>query len=486
MQAVHVSPYGGAWYPDCRTDLERLLDDLFDSSRQRTGAFLLPNALGFVVPHAGLEYSGTVASAAYRHVARQQPRRAVILGFAHKGGPAGISMPDIGGYQTPLGDTAVDRETLEQLAVHGPFQFVAEDHICDHSVEIQLPLLQRAAPDARIVPLFAGYLNNSARNAAAEALADLCGPDTIFLVSSDLTHFGRAFGYEPFPVDSAISARLNMLDHHLMESMASLDPQFFLEAVAQNHPTVCGRSPIALWLRTLALVKRGEIFQETLDYQTSGDITGDYEHTVSYGALGYFPAESFWLDATGQNLLLESARETLRLLRATGVHRAIPPREMTPALSRKTGVFIGLHQGQRQLGCIGNRSSCESLAENVPETTLRAALDDPRFPTILGVEGRIDIEISILSPMKPIRDARAFQVGQHGATLECSGRQALLLPQVAEGRGWTADRFLKALSVKAGLGSKGYQSNGAHLNVFRAQVFSTGVADNRAEVPHAV
>jgi AMMECR1 domain-containing protein len=57
---------------------------------------------------------------------------------------------------------------------------------------------------------------------------------------------------------------------------------------------------------------------------------------------------------------------------------------------------------------VGNRLSCESLAENVPETTLRAALDDPRFPTVLGVDGEIDIEISILSPMKPIRDAARF------------------------------------------------------------------------------
>src|ERR1039458_4188510 len=66
MHAVHVSPYVGTWYPDCRTDLERLLDDLFETSAQRTGAFLFANPLGFVVPHAGLQYSGAVAAAAYR------------------------------------------------------------------------------------------------------------------------------------------------------------------------------------------------------------------------------------------------------------------------------------------------------------------------------------------------------------------------------------------------------------------------------------
>src|ERR1035438_8636925 len=77
----------------------------------------------------------------------------------------------------------------------------------------------------------------------------------------------------------------------------SLDPQFFLEEIEKSRATLCGRSPIALWLRTLAFVAGDEIFQETLDYQTSGDITGDYDHTVSYGALGYFPVQSFWVDA---------------------------------------------------------------------------------------------------------------------------------------------------------------------------------------------
>jgi AmmeMemoRadiSam system protein B/AmmeMemoRadiSam system protein A len=472
MQAVHVSPYGGAWYPGCRTDLELLLDDLFETSTQRTGAWLFPNPHGFVVPHAGLQYSGAVAAAAYRHVRLQQPRRAIIVGFTHKGGPPGVSIPNIDEYETPLGSARIDRDTIQRLSKHRPFQLVAEDRICDHSVEIQLPLLQHAAPHAQVVPLFAGHLDIHDLDAAAEALAASCGPDTIFLVSSDLTHYGRAFGYQPFPADSKISARLAQLDHKLMDATASLDPRFFLDEIEKSRATLCGRSPIALWLRTLVFVTGDEIFQETLDYQTSGDITGDYNHTVSYAALGYFPAQSFWVDASDGSLLLESARETLRGLRATGEHRPIPPCHITPALSRKAPVFVGLHQGQSLLGCVGNRMGCESLAEAVPEMTLRAALDDPRFPTVMAVEGEIDIEISVLSPMKPIHDFRDFRIGRHGATLECGDRQALLLPQVAARRDWDGEQFLSALSVKAGLGTKGYQSPGTRLSVFQAQVLA--------------
>jgi len=476
MTAVHVTPYGGTWYPGRRPELERLLDELFEASSQRTGPYLCENPVGFVVPHAGLQYSGVVASAAYRHVAAQRPARAVILGFTHRGGPAGISIPDVDGYRTPLGEVRADREAMERLAGHRPFQFVAEDRICDHSVEIQLPLLQKAAPSLQVVPLFVGPLEAAERDCAAGMLAGLCGPDSVFLVSSDLTHYGRAFGYQPFPEDAAISERLRRLDRSIMEGAASLDPVLFRRAVAESRATVCGVAPIELWLGTLASMRGDELFQETLDYQTSGDITGDYHHTVSYGALGYFPARSFCLPVREQGLLLESARETLRHLRATNEARPVPPREIPPALSRKAGVFVGLHQGRRLLGCVGNRLSEESLSESVPGMTLRAALDDPRFPTVLGVEGEIDIEISILSPLKPVREASAFRVNEHGASLECGGRQGLLLPQVAAGHSWSGEEFLAALAAKAGLGPRGYRDPGARLSVFRAQVFSTAKA----------
>lgn len=473
MAAVHVSPYGGSWYPGRRADLERLLDQLFEGAAARTGPYLFERPLGFVVPHAGLEYSGQVAAAAYRHLRRRNPKCAVIIGFAHRGGPAVVSIPAIEEYQTPLGRVCVHQGKTQRLAGRGPFEFVAESRICDHSVEIQLPLLQWAAPGAEIVPLFVGNLGSADRQSAAEILAELYDEDTVFLVSSDLTHYGRAFGYEPFPADSAISERLRHLDSTIMDASASLDPDIFLGAVRERHATVCGVAPISLWLRTVAFVHGSEIFQQVLDYQTSGEITGDYCHSVSYGALGYFPAESFLLGETEQEMLLKSASDTLENLRRTREPKPIPPGEMSPALTRKAGVFVSLHQGERLLGCVGARAGRENLADTVPEMTLRAALDDPRFNTVLGIEGRIDIEISVLSPMKMVRDPRAFQVNVHGASIELRGHQGLLLPQVARSRGWNTERFMSALCAKAGLDSKSYQNPAACLSLFRAQVFST-------------
>ena len=192
--------------------------------RQRTGAYLLANPLGFVVPHAGLQYSGAVAAAAYRHVRRATAPARRVLGFTHRGGPPGISVPDIEEYETPLGEVAVDRETMERLAGQRPFRFVAEDRICDHSVEIQLPLLQHVSPGTRVScrsSLAIWTITNGMRR--RRRWPAMCGPDTVFLVSSDLTHYGQAFGYQPFPADSKISARLAHLDRGVMEAAASLD-----------------------------------------------------------------------------------------------------------------------------------------------------------------------------------------------------------------------------------------------------------------------
>jgi MEMO1 family protein len=471
MASVHVSPYGGSWYPGQAGELERLLDELFERVERRAPCALSAPALGFVVPHAGLHFSGAVAASAYRALIHHPPRRIVILGFAHSGGPAGVSIPNVEAYATPLGQVPIDHDTVCKLAGHAPFRFVDEYEICDHSVEIQLPFLQRAAPGVPVVPLFVGHMDDYQRDAAARILAGLIEPETAFLVSSDFTHYGQAFGYQPFPADAAVAERLAHLDRGLIEAAGSLDAALFCAAVDEVSATVCGVEPIALWLRALGFFEGDEVFQETLDYQTSGEVTGDYHHTVSYAALGYFPAAAFSIGGEDQALLVESAQRTLCHLRATGEARPVPPPHVTPALTRRCGLFVSLHQGPRLLGCVGHHVAEESLAELAPRLTLRAALDDPRFPTVLGVTGEIDIEISILTPFKRIRSPATFRLHAHGAWIEAGRRQALLLPQVARDHSWTGPEFVRALAIKAGLAAQDAFAPPARISVFRAQVF---------------
>jgi hypothetical protein len=469
---MHATPFGGAWYPAEPGELAALLDELWRKSEERTGGGLLPGARAFVVPHAGLIYSGTVAAAAYRHLERQQPDTVIVAGFAHKGAPAGIWIPEIDGYRTPLGEVSIDAELAGRLVAAGPFRWLAESRLCDHSVEIQLPLLQKAAPRARVLPLYVSELDLSSRQAAAARLAECLGPDTVLIASSDLTHFGSAFGYLPFPADGAVSERLRHLDAQVMEAAGSLRDEFFRETLRESSATVCGHEPIALLLATMQRSEQDtEIFQEVLDYQTSGEISGDFHHSVSYGALGYFPYRSFELDEPAERAVLDLARRTLNHYQQTGREEAPDsPTSGLPQLERRASLFVTLHKEGKLRGCLGRNTPDKPLEQSVPELTLAAALEDSRFDPVSRSETGLEIEVSILSPMKRITQLGDFRVGEHGALLKTKGRQGLLLPQVATERNWDAGQFFQALGLKAGAGQSATANPSARIYVFRAQI----------------
>jgi len=467
----HTTPYSGRWYPGDRPRLNALLEELFERSAARTGPGLFPGGLAFVVPHAGLIYSGTVAAAAYRHLAQQSPRTVVVLGFTHHGGPAGAWIPPVDRYRTPLGEVPVDRELARELLARPGFGSLREEVLCDHSIEIQLPLLQRAVPAATIVPVYVTSLSPAMRRQAAAALVELLTPERVLVASSDFTHYGDAFRYKPFATDAAVAMRLEKLDEGFIEAAGSLEPERFLAALEAARATVCGREPVALLLETLGASPAAEdIFQVTLDYQTSGEITGDYSHSVSYATLGYFPWSSYLLAEPDQRILLESARATLRHYQQTGRPEPVPPAGASAALLRRLGAFVTLHQQGRLRGCVGRCTKADPLASAVPQLTLSAALEDTRFPPVRPEETGLEVEISILSPMKWLPEPSRFRVHRDGGYLRAATRSGLLLPQVAEGRSWTARDFLEALAQKAGCPPKVYEDPQTRLFVFRAQV----------------
>jgi hypothetical protein len=323
-----------------------------------------------------------------------------------------------------------------------------------------------------VVPLYVGQLDREAREKAAGVLARCMAPDVVLVASSDLTHFGRDFGFEPFPVNRAVPERLRRLDFQVLESSGSLREEAFLETLRETSATVCGADPIALMLATLRRIDSGgEIFQEVLDYQTSGEITGDFHHSVSYGSLGFFPYPSFELDGQARKALLDLARRTLAEYRRTG-RNAVPefhPTGMT-ALARRAALFVTLHQYGKLRGCLGRITADASLEQSVPELTLAAALEDRRFDPVAPFEEGITVEISVLSPMKRITQVGDFRLHEHGAMLKAKGRQGLLLPQVAIERNWSAEEFLQALGTKAGAGSGAHLAPSTKICVFRAQV----------------
>ncbi len=457
---MHASPFAGRWYPAVGSELRALIDDVLDESSKRANGFTRPGGIAFVVPHAAPEYSGTVAAAAYRHIAERRPKRIVLLGFSHRGGIKGIAVPNVDEISTPLGVTQIDVEAASA--------FQKDAGLCDHSVEIQLPFLTVVAPDAKVLPLYAGHLDEAERGAAASQIRELLDGDTVLIASSDLTHYGRDFGFVPFPHDELTGTRLSEMDAGTMKSAGSLDAGLFLDELGESGSTVCGYEPIALLLEVLSGIAGDEIFQETLDYQTSGEITGDYSHSVSYGALGYFPYRSFTVSDEASQNLMDSARRTLEHLRATGEQHPTAAASLSE-LDQRLPVFVTLYQSGELLGCIGQVRRLDGLRDSVPHLTLSAALEDDRFEP-LRPGSPVEIEISVLSPFKRIADPSPLIAGEHGGMIENVYSAGLLLPKVASERGWDRDQFLTALARKAGVGPDAYSDPGTHLSIFRAQV----------------
>lgn len=463
----HRSPLAGSWYPSDRGALTRLLESAIESSANRTGPFLRPGGLGYIVPHAAPLYSGKVAASVYRHLRESGVTRVVLIGFSHRKAPEGIALPEVDWITTPLGEVRVDRGSLQQLAEHPPFWMVPEHVACDHSVEVQIPFLQMLAPGAEIVPMYVGTLTADERRRAADRLRGLLDARTALVASSDLTHYGRDFGYLPFPVDDETPDHLRAIDMAALFAAGSLDPALFRQELHHSGATVCGTEPIQLLIETLGGLNC-EIFQEVLDYETSGDITRDHNHSVSYGATGFFPSLSFQLSPEHQAELLISARFALDQYQQTGKQH-FQPHSSEPSLLQRGRAFVTLYSQGAVRGCVGCFENTLALADSVPRLAI-AASQDRRFGRSSEDEP-LKIEVHVLTPPRRITSASQIRIGEHGTYLNVGGRKGLLLASVASRYGFTPRQFMSELARKAGVSDSVYSGGGWELSVFCDQSF---------------
>lgn len=445
-------------------ELNALLDDVFERSAVEIGAHVAPGVVAVVVPHAAPQYSGRVAATAYRLLQAARPERIILLGFRHCGAGWGVAIPSIEAYSTPLGAVTIDGSAAEDLCSTPLFRRADEVETCDHSVEIQLPFLQRACPAAKLIPLLVGDLDDQERMEAAEAIARVFRPGDVLIASSDLTHYGREFHYTPFPADRNAAGRLREIDRYLIDSASGIEDRLFLGAMGQSSVTPCGTGPIALLLRTLAVIYTDDVFQQELDYQTSGEITDDYTTSVSYAALGYFRRRSFQLSETEQIDVLRLARQTIE-----GAEFVLSPDVWGELRGKRIGVFVSLRESGRLIGCLGRLAPDTALLQAIPELATAACHHSLDRPAIRRPE-RLDVEISILTPMKLVRGAEAIRIGLDGAHLQMEGRRAVFLPQALH-RDWSAETVLEMLFRKAGATRDERLRAKPRLFTFQAQVF---------------
>ncbi|MFO1395590.1 MAG: AmmeMemoRadiSam system protein B [Burkholderiales bacterium] len=260
MQAVRPAAVAGMFYPDARArlaaDVQRYLADALPTA----GA--APKAV--IVPHAGYVYSAPIAAAAYARLAalRGRVRRVVLLGPTHRVPVRGLAVPSAQAFATPLGDVTIDQEALARVSDLP--QVVTSDaaHAREHALEVQLPFLQAVLGEFALVPFAVG-------DASSEEVAQVLdavwgGPETLIVVSSDLSH------YLPY-------AAAQRRDRATADAILALDD-------ALDHEQACGATPI----NGLALVaRRRGLVPSLLDLRNSGDTAGDRDRVVGYASFAF-------------------------------------------------------------------------------------------------------------------------------------------------------------------------------------------------------
>jgi MEMO1 family protein len=281
---IQTSRLAGSWYPADPDELRMQVEDFLGGAGRGE-----PEVRAILVPHAGYRYSGRAAGAAYAKVGRGRWKRALILAPSHYHAFAGAAVFPGEGFETPLGVCRVDLPAVRRLAASPPFARSAEPFRREHSLEIQLPFLQLIEPSIELVPVLLGVADDAPTLAAlASGLRSIDDGQTLFVVSSDFTHYGADFGYLPFaPRDAEyVAAELHRLDFGAIDPIRHGEVDGFTDYVRATGITVCGRGPIAAFLDLSA----GRLAGELVAYYTSLDVTGDYEHSVSYAALVFRPA----------------------------------------------------------------------------------------------------------------------------------------------------------------------------------------------------
>lgn len=272
MLTVRPSPIAGTWYPGSAEALARSVDAQLDAAQVEP----VPGEIvAVIVPHAGHRYSGQVAATAFRTLRGLDRSPVAVVSPMHQLYPGQVLISDHSAYSTPLGEIPIDEDCLSRLESSlrssGRIQVERIANDGEHSLEIELPFLQRSlSPGFRLLPVMLREQDRPISEAVGHSLAAvLKGPKPLLVASSDLSHF--------YPAPIARS-----LDHELLTRVEAFDPAAVLAAEDEGVGFACGRGAIAavLW----AARDLGADQVRLVGYANSGDVTGDFDSVVGYGA----------------------------------------------------------------------------------------------------------------------------------------------------------------------------------------------------------
>lgn len=454
----------GRFYPADSSQLRSEVKVYFENAASPVA----DEVMAVISPHAGYVFSGQIAADAINQIDRTKNYKAVfVIASSHTMHFAGASVYTAGNYETPLGEIEVNMSIANSLVEnHEVFSFIAQVHATEHSLEVQLPLLQcHLNNNFTLVPIIIGTQDIDEIRQIANALEPYFTNDYAFVFSTDLSHY-------PSYSDA------KKTDAATIEAICKGKSEDFLDAIAHHNKTkirnlatgICGWSSV---LSLLFIAENKDTQFHAISYTNSGDSPyGDTLRVVGYCAIAVEQVKAdFSLSSNDKQELLIIARKTLesKIGGATGFR--LPSDGISESLMAQCGVFVSLHKHGELRGCIGRFSADMPLYKLVSEMAIASALNDYRFSPVKASElNDIEIEISVLTPMQKISDTSEIVLGKHGIYIKSGNCAGTFLPQVAEQTGWSLEEFLGHCSRdKAGLGWEGWKK--ADVYVYEAIVF---------------
>ena len=272
QQKVRRSAIAGTWYPGNAVQLTRTIDEFLGNVPD---AKVPGQLIGLVAPHAGYVYSGQTAAYAYKQVQGVQFDVVAVVSPVHRPSYAApVTVNDSGWYETPLGRVEVDQGLIDALGARITVSRVTQDD--EHSLEIQLPFLQRVLGDFKLLPVMQREQSLSTCEVLSDVLVSLLqGRRALLVASTDLSHF--------HDYDTAVE--LDMLAGQAIEEY---DPPGLARALGQGKTEACGGGPVVTVM--LAARRLGANRAQILHYENSGDVTGDWSRVVGYLSAALYEA----------------------------------------------------------------------------------------------------------------------------------------------------------------------------------------------------
>ena len=461
----------GQFYPGNAGELRSTLKDLFAHAVPSKG---IENVLALINPHAGYVFSGGVAASGFNQIdPKHHYENIFVLGPSHHVGFEGASIYMEGNFITPLGVVQVNTKLGKQLVEKNKVLVSRSDaHQLEHSVEVQLPFLQsRLGKDFNIIPMVLGASSPSTCKKIADALRPYFNDHNLFIISTDFSHYPS---YE----------NAKRADKATADAILSRSPDNLIRAMRDNEEkripnlatSLCGW-PCVLTLLYM-IEDKPEMALQVIDYKNSGDAAvGEKGGVVGYYSIAVSlrseqKKESFHLTDKDKRDLLVLARRTVeQTVRQQGTSKP-DPSGLSKALTTNCGAFVTLRKNGDLRGCIGRFDASEPLYSVVQQMAVASSTEDDRFPPVAPQEvNQLEIEISVLTPMRRIKSIDEFELGKHGIYIKKGMSGGTFLPQVATETGWTREEFLgHCAQDKAGIGWDGWKD--AELYVYEALVFS--------------